>query len=95
MAGPDLVAVGVSEAAQAAKQAMEAQGKHKYNFLSCADDIAANCLYINGTLIHASEDAFPKSFPTFKPLPGKKIALNASEVNKVDGCFTCCSVLIK
>ncbi len=94
MAGPDLIAIGMSDAARAAKQAIETTGKHTYSFLSCPDDTAANCLYVNGTLVHASPEAFPKSASVFERLPGNKVSLSASELNKVDGCFTCCSVLI-
>lgn len=86
---------GKSAAAQAARQLIESKGKSQYSFLECPDNIAANCLYVNGTLIHASEEAFPNSYPVFEQLSGPKVALSASELNKVDGCFTCCSVLIK
>lgn len=95
MAGPDLMAIGTSKAAQAAKQDIETKGKFLYNFISCHDNTAANCLYVNGTLIHVSPEDFPKSSSAFQQLSGSKIALSASQLNKVDGCFTCCSVLIK
>ena len=95
MARPTLVAIGMSVAAQEAKKAIETEGKFQYDFIQCPDDIAANCLYLNGTLVHVSQESFPDSHSVFEKLPGKKIALSAAELNKVDGCFTCCSVLIK
>ena len=95
MAGSDLIAIGGSPAAREAREVIESKGKYKYRFLETVDDIAANCLCVNGTLIHVTKKDFPNSFSAFETLPGKKIALSASELNKVDGCFTCCSVLIK
>ena len=96
MAGPDCVAIGVSTAAKDARKIIETEGKFKYQFLEVPDDIGANCLYVNGTLIHVTKEDYPRSYEVFEKFPApKKIALSASELNKVDGCFTCCSVLIK
>jgi len=95
MAGPNLIAIGISAAAKDARKLIETAGKFKYSFLEVPNDTAANCLYINGTLIHSSKEAFPNSFEVFEKLPAtRKIALSASELNKVNGCLTCCSVLI-
>lgn len=95
MAGPNLIAIGSSTASQEARKQIEELGKFKYNFLQCPDDLAANCVYANGTLIHVSKEAFPNSVSVFEQLPGKRIALTATELNKVDGALTCCSVLIQ
>ena len=98
MAGPLCVAVGKSAAAQEAKKIIEASGKFKYSFFELPDDIGANCLYLNGAIVHVSEKDYPSSYQLFKEnhtLTDKKMALSVSELNKVDGCFTCCSVLIK
>ena len=70
------------------------EGHHKYNYLVCDDDIGANCLYINGTVVHVGADTFPKSVAVFEQLACRKIALSSSELNIVDGALTCCSVLI-
>lgn len=97
MAGPDLVAIGMSASAREARRVMEEKGHYKYRFYELPDDTGANCLYLNNTIVHASKECFPKSWERFEQLdtPAKKIALASSELNKVDGCFTCCSVLIK
>nr|CAH17923.1 dimethylarginine dimethylaminohydrolase [Suberites domuncula] len=100
MATPNHIAMGSSSAALDAKQLIETEGKFKYSYryLQVPDDIGANCLYINGTIVHANNETFPKSCKVFEKFVDAdvkaKIALSASEVNKVDGCFTCCSVLI-
>lgn len=97
MAGKDLIAIGTSTAANEARKVMEERGHFKYRFLEVPDDIGANCLYFNNTLVHVSREAYPKSCAVFEKLETEatKIALSATEMNIVDGCFTCCSVLIK
>ena len=97
MAGDDCIAIGQSPAATTAKKMIEDKGKSKYSFLECPDDIGANCLFLNGTIVHATKEDYPGSYDVFAQFstPAKKIVLSASEVNKVDGCYTCCSVLIK
>lgn len=98
MAGPSCIAISKSSAAQEAKKIIESSQKFKYTFIELPDNTGANCLYLNGTLVHVSEKDYPASHRLFEEngmLPSKKIALSCSELNKVDGCFTCCSVLIK
>ena len=97
MAGPDLIAVGTSEPAMTATKLIKSKAKFEYSFLELPDDIAANCLYANGHLVRVSEEHFPQSAGILALLKveGKQIELDASELNKVDGCLTCCSVLIK
>ena len=97
MAGPDLIAIGMSTSARDARKVIEDKGHFKYKFFEVPDNTGANCLYLNNTLIHASKDCFPDSWARFEQLdtPAKKVALASSELNKVDGCFTCCSVLIQ
>ena len=96
MAGASTIAVGQSRAASAAVRCIQDQGQFSYQFVQVPDDIAANCLFINGTLVLACGEKFAKSKEMFeKQLCGTpKIYLDASELNKVDGALTCCSVLI-
>ena len=97
MAGPGLVAIGTSPSAMAARKVMEDKGHFKYRFYEFPDDTGANCLYLNGTIIHVTRDVFPGSCERYEQLEtaAKKVQLSSSELNKVDGCFTCCSILIK
>ena len=95
MAGLDVIAIGQSAAAEAAQKAIISNGVVQYKFAPVKDDIAANCVFANGTLIHSSPDVFPNSAGAYDHLDCPKIPLSASELNKVDGCFTCCSVLVK
>lgn len=95
MAGLDVIAIGQSAAAKSAQELMISGGMVQYQFVPVNDDIAANCVFANGTLIHSSPDVFPNSANAYDQLGCPRIPLSASELNKVDGCFTCCSVLIR
>jgi len=59
------------------------------------EDRAANCLYLNDTLVHLKERDIPKSYKVFHELSGNKMELGNSELCKVDGCLTCSSLLLQ
>ncbi|XP_016112399.1 N(G),N(G)-dimethylarginine dimethylaminohydrolase 1 [Sinocyclocheilus grahami] len=46
MAGPGLIAIGSSEAAQKALKIMQQMSDHKYDKLTLPDDSAANCIHV-------------------------------------------------
>ena len=97
MAGPDLIAITTSKDGQVAKKVIQERGHFKYSFYDIPDDPGANCLYLNNTIVHASREWLPHSCERFEELetPARKITLCGAELNKVDGCFSCSSVLIK
>lgn len=66
---------------------------HPYKFLSLPDMEAANAVYVNGTLIRRASSEFPNSSEAFAKLDVKQVEVEASELAKVDGALTCCSVL--
>ena len=68
----------------------------RYSFVEVPDDAAANCLLINGVLIHRGREEFPASVGVIEDkLPDiNKMELTNKELSKVDGALTCCSVLI-
>ena len=94
MASHDVIAVGGSEEAQNAWIEVEKKAKFKYKKLFVPDDAAANCLFINGTLIHLTAAEIPHSYEVFNQVSGPKMELENSELHKVDGCLTCLSILI-
>uniref|UniRef100_A0A8B9H460 Dimethylarginine dimethylaminohydrolase 1 n=1 Tax=Astyanax mexicanus TaxID=7994 RepID=A0A8B9H460_ASTMX len=100
MAGPGLIAIGSSEAAQKALKTMQQMSDHKYDKLTVPDDLAANCIYMNlpdkgHVLIHCTPEQFPESAKVFEKLKDHMlIPVPNDEKRKVDGCLTCCSVLI-
>ncbi|XP_067226989.1 N(G),N(G)-dimethylarginine dimethylaminohydrolase 1 isoform X1 [Chanodichthys erythropterus] len=99
MAGPDLIAIGSSEAAQKALKIMQQMSDHKYDKLTIPDDLAANCVYMKlpgkgDVLLHCTPEEFPESAKVFEKLKDHMlIPVSNQEKVKVDGALTCCSVL--
>lgn len=94
MAGHGIIAVGGSDEAQNAWIEVEKKAKFQYEKLVVPDDTAANCLFVNGTLIHLPPSEIPDSYEVFSQISGPKMVLENSEFRKVDGCLTCRSILI-
>ena len=78
----------------------------EYAFTHVSDEEDANCIYANGALLRRPTAEFPSSNFSFKyDINGKTIhdkfkvpvsnhiELENSELRKVDGALTCCSVL--
>ena len=93
MAGDDMIAFGSSSNAELVRQLVATEAKFSYTLVTVPEDFAANCLYINGVLVHRSSEEFPASVEVLKSFAEKTIGLNASELGKVDGALTCCSLL--
>ena len=67
-----------------------------YKFSRVPDSAAANVLLVNGTIIRRSDDEFPASASFFSGLlDAEHLQLDMSELQKVDGALTCCSVLFR
>ena len=92
MASPQVIAIGTSEIADKARVIIKNEGKFQYEFLSLPSNAEANCVFANDVLIYAVKGG--EEVSPFDALPCKKVPLPLPELNKVDGCFTCCSVLI-
>ncbi|XP_053893378.1 N(G),N(G)-dimethylarginine dimethylaminohydrolase 1 isoform X2 [Malaclemys terrapin pileata] len=100
MAGPNLIAIGSTEAAQKALKTMQQMSDHRYDKLTVPDDAAANCIYLNipgkgHVLLHKAPEEYPESAKVFEKLKDHMlIPIASTELEKVDGLLTCCSVLI-
>jgi dimethylargininase len=60
MAGPDVMFVGSTGAAQVVLKRVEREASHRYQTLTLPEDGAANCLFVNGTLFHRTKEETPK-----------------------------------
>lgn len=96
MAGPGIIAVGSSDHAQKAIRQIKKVSNFDYMTVTLPDDAAANCVYINKTLLHCSEDEFPESYKVFAEKFPKttRVPIPNNELFKVDGALTCKSLLI-
>ncbi len=68
----------------------------KYEVVHVPDVEAANCLFINGTIVRRATSEFPRSGHVFetelKDTP--QIEVVCSELTKMDGAISCCSLLL-
>ncbi|GCC21489.1 hypothetical protein chiPu_0019961 [Chiloscyllium punctatum] len=100
MAGPDLIAIGSSVDAEKTLEQMLSLSDHSYSTLVLPDDEAANCVYLNSPekghiLLHRTAKEFPESAKIFKSLVNYTlIPVSNTELAKVDGSLTCCSILL-
>ncbi|XP_029473814.1 N(G),N(G)-dimethylarginine dimethylaminohydrolase 1 isoform X2 [Rhinatrema bivittatum] len=100
MAGPNLIAIGSSEAAQKALKTMQQMSDHRYDKLTVPDDAAANCVYLNipnkgHVLLHRAPEEYPESAKIYEKLKDHMlIPIANTELEKVDALLSCCSVLI-
>ncbi|XP_060686008.1 N(G),N(G)-dimethylarginine dimethylaminohydrolase 1 [Hemiscyllium ocellatum] len=100
MAGPDLIAIGSSVEAQKTLKEMLKLTTYNYTTLILPDDEAANCVYLNSPekghiLLHRTAKEFPESAKRFKSLTNYTlIPVSNTELAKVDGSLTCCSILL-
>ncbi|XP_076042783.1 N(G),N(G)-dimethylarginine dimethylaminohydrolase 1 [Oratosquilla oratoria] len=97
MAGPDLICVGSSEAARALLKRVEREATCRYQILTVPDDQAANCVFVNGHILHVSGEQFPESAKVFedrlKHYNLKPLCI--SEMAKAQGNLSCCSILVR
>ena len=95
MCAVDTIAISDTSTGQRAWKEIESQGRYKYRRLSFPDNNGANCLFINGVVLHPSKQDYPESFKVWQTLECEKIELPNSELAKADGSLTCSSILIK
>lgn len=94
MVGRDIIAVGGSDASKTAWNEIQKKAKYQYKKFMVLEDKAANCLFVNNTLVHLPASEIPSSYDLFKQFPGRKVELENSELYKVDGCLSCLSILM-
>ena len=92
MCGDGHVLTGGAVGTAIAKE-MERTSPHRYRYSHVVDAAASNCVYVNGHLLRRSGGEFPQSGAALTAVGGRQIEVEASELAKVDGALTCCSVL--
>lgn len=92
MCGHDHIVVG-GELGMLIARAVEATSPGVYKITHVPDNEAANCVYVNGTLIRRTREEFPLSADALDSIGGVQLEIKASELAKVDGALSCCSVL--
>lgn len=87
MAGPDVICVSSSGAAQVVLKRIEREASHRYQTLTLPEEGSSACLFVNGTLVHRTKEETPKCDAVFNAkfdYPRKAVAL--SEFAKSQPC---------
>ncbi|XP_055955917.1 N(G),N(G)-dimethylarginine dimethylaminohydrolase 1-like [Patella vulgata] len=96
MLGDGVMAVGGSSAANEMFQAVKNKAKFDYKYVELEKDTSANVLYINGKVVHKTQPELGDH--DYKKLlsniSGDRVEVCMDEMYKVDGCLSCCSILI-
>lgn len=95
--GPDVLCVGDGKEAQELLKRIEREATFSYKTLTVPEDEAANCLYVNGTLIHRAIEEIPGSFKVFcEKIDFSRRSICFSEIAKVStGLSSCCLFIRK
>ncbi|XP_043288029.1 N(G),N(G)-dimethylarginine dimethylaminohydrolase 1 [Venturia canescens] len=96
MAGPDVMCVGAGKESQEALKRIEREATYSYQTLTVPEDEAANVVYVNGTLIHRSEEEIPNSSKVFAAkveFPTRPLAF--TQLARVSSGLTSCCLLVR
>ena len=92
--GDDILVVG-GRAGHIFSKVVEAVAPQTYKFLQLPDMTAANCIWVNGVLVRPlSSEMSETSSDLLDTLGGNHVQVATSELAKLDGAITCCSVLV-
>ena len=96
MCGIDTIAISSSDAGKKAWREIESNAHFKnYKCVVFPDDNGANCLFINGTVLHPPESEYPDSYKVWQTVDLPRVELPNSELAKTDGSLTCNSIRIQ
>ncbi|XP_063837786.1 N(G),N(G)-dimethylarginine dimethylaminohydrolase 1 [Ostrinia nubilalis] len=96
VAGPEILCVGASKEAKEILKRMEREATFSYQTLTVPEDEAANCLYINGTLIHRAIEEIPDSFKVFcEKIDFARRSICFSELAKISTGLSACCLLVR
>nr|XP_013189175.1 unnamed protein product [Amyelois transitella] len=96
VAGPDILCVGASKEAKELLKRMEREATFSYQTLSMTEDDAANCLYVNGTLVHRAIEEIPESFKVFcERIDFARRSICFSELAKISNGLSSCCLLVR
>ncbi|XP_026736725.1 N(G),N(G)-dimethylarginine dimethylaminohydrolase 1 [Trichoplusia ni] len=96
VAGPDILCVSASKEAKELLKRIEREANYPYQTLTVPEDEAANCLYVNGTLIHRAIEEIPEAFKVFcEKIDFARRSICFSELAKLPAGLSSCSLLVR
>lgn len=95
MAGPEVMAVGSSQAAQKTFQEIRNSGAVGYKYITVDEDEAANVIYANNVLLHLGNDQIPRGAAVYaNKIDYARVAIPMREPLKRGGRLTNCVLLV-
>ncbi|KAJ8736972.1 hypothetical protein PYW07_000243 [Mythimna separata] len=96
VAGSDILCVSASKEAKELLKRIEREATFTYQTLTVPEDEAANCLYINGTLIHRAIEEIPEAFKVFcEKIDFARRSICFSELAKMPAGLSSCCLLVR
>ncbi|XP_039763341.1 N(G),N(G)-dimethylarginine dimethylaminohydrolase 1 isoform X1 [Pararge aegeria] len=96
MAGPDILCVSASNEAKEMLKRIENGATFTYQTLTVPENGAANCLYVNGTLIHRAIEEIPQSFKVFcEKIDFARRSICFTALARVSTGLTACCLLVR
>jgi dimethylargininase len=96
MAGIDVLSVSSAEKSQLLMKRIEREASHRYKVLTLPEEDAANCLFVNGTLIHIDSCEAAESYKLFEDrVDYPQISLSLSEFHKTGRGLSSICLLVR
>lgn len=96
MAGLDVLSVSSADKSQLLMKRIEREASHRYKVLTVPEEDAANCLFVNGTLIHIDSCEASESFKIFEErVDYPKISVSISEFHKTGRGLSSICLLVR
>ncbi|XP_034839347.1 N(G),N(G)-dimethylarginine dimethylaminohydrolase 1 [Maniola hyperantus] len=96
VAGPDVLCVSASKEAKEMLRRIESGASFTYQTLTVPENGAANCLYVNGTLIHRAIEEIPQSFKVFcEKIDFARRSICFTALARVSTGLTACCLLVR
>lgn len=92
-----IIAVGGSPASSEVLKYLKQRAQGKYKFIQLSDDHAANAVFVHDSiLIKSRKEIGPANFRKLTEAVTVPVTeVEFDEFYKVDGCLTCCSILLR
>ncbi|XP_066282436.1 N(G),N(G)-dimethylarginine dimethylaminohydrolase 1-like [Branchiostoma lanceolatum] len=95
VAAPGTLVMPRNKWGKVAWEAVCEKSEYTYKPMWVPNHCGVNCLHINGTIVHCTEEDWPKSHQVFVETMGdyQRVQRSIGELGKVEAGLTCCSVL--
>lgn len=95
MVGPEVMAVGGSEAAQKTFREIKNSGAVGYKYITVEEDEAANVIYANNVLLHLANDQIPRGSAVYvNKIDYPRVGIPMREPLKRGGRLSSCVLLV-